>query len=393
MPTEVRRIIFSNSELYAALDRHLAASGSGLPAGAITQVRGDAPRDLIKIDVETTKDDKAATLEFPTTQVGEALIEHCLANQIPLPRAFAKSLIVTDAKVELEITNAAGGMVVEATIWGSLRRRLIETLALLRGRRWSLVRASVYGLTFQIVVLWLLDRAWGVHQWGRVTFDLDSGTWEGMVLAILALLPAPSLFVIGAWVRNAIVKRVKRPFQYSPKALDFKQHSEAWPLSTVFFALALTFPIAVLGGPLAVSQFEQVLQAQRSTPSVAPSSPAPGGAFSLSPSSQSGPLAEPDPFGNRLGARRSTDSGPTLPTLLVQKGTITLRDSSPVEVTFPKRFADSPNVVIATAGNSSKGALPHVENVTPTSFIVRRASGAGDSQTEFEWIAQGPSPE
>jgi hypothetical protein len=397
MPIEERRIIFSKAELYAALDRHLAGTGSGLPAGVITQVRGDVRGDLVKIDVATSEDDTAATVEFPATEVGEALIGHCVTNQIPLPRAFSKSLIITGDKVALQITNAAGGLVEKSTIWRSLRRRLIETLAMRRVSKWSLIRASVYGLAFQILVLWLLDRAWGADQWGRVTFDLDSGTWQGMAMAISALLPVPSLFVVGTWVRNAIVTRAKRRYRYSPKTLDFRfdKHHQAAPLSTALFALALMFLIVVLGGPLVVSQFEHGLQAERSTPSVALSSPTLGGAFSSSPSSQSGPLVEPRSVDNRFSAGGSSDSDSPPPTLLMQKGTVRLSGSSAVEVKFPERFSGIPNVVLVPAGISSAGVLPRVESITPTSFVIRQASGEGkrDSQTEFEWIARGPSPE
>src|SRR5215469_3139167 len=212
MPTEVRRIIFSNAELYEALVRHLAGTDSGLSAGTITQVWGDARHDLIKIDVATSEDEPAVTLEFSAAQVGEALIGHCLANQIPLPRAFSKSLIITDNHAALEITNATGGLIAKATMWSSLRRRLVDALVILSTKKLSLVRSCVYGLAFQIVVIWLSDRAWGADQWGRVTFDLDSGTWQGMAIAVSALLPGPSLFVAGAWVRNAIVKRAKRSY-------------------------------------------------------------------------------------------------------------------------------------------------------------------------------------
>lgn len=107
MPTEARRIIFTNAELHAALDRHLAATGSGLPAGAITQVWvAEAPHDGVKINVRTHENATAQTLEFPPTQVGSALIGHCVANQIPLPRSFSKALVITGDNVALEITNA-----------------------------------------------------------------------------------------------------------------------------------------------------------------------------------------------------------------------------------------------------------------------------------------------
>lgn len=398
MPTEARRITFSKAELYAALYRHLAGTDSDLPAGAITRIRGDARHDLIKLDVAISEYDTATTVEFPVTQIGEALIGHCVANKIPLPRAFSKSLIITDDNVALDITNAAVDLDANATMWRSLSRRLVEMLAVLRGRKWSLIRASVYGLVFQIVALWLIDLAWGADRWGRVTFELDSGTQKGLAMAISALLPGPLLFFVAAGARNLIVKHTNRPHQYSPNTLDFRfdeRHRQAAPLSTAFFTLAVAFSIVVVGEPLVVSQFEQVSQTQRSTPSVALSSPRSGGAFSLplSPSSESGPLTEPGSFGNGIGGDRATDSGSAPPELLVQKGTVRLLGSSPVEVTFPKRFNGIPNVDIVKVGTYSAQDSPVIDNVTPTSFQIRRPDGAdrGRLQMDVEWVAQGPS--
>lgn len=400
MPTEARRITFSKAELYTALYRHLAGTDSGLPAGAITRIRSDARHDLIKLDVAISEYDTATTVEFPVTQIGEALIGHCVANKIPLPRAFSKSLIITDDNVALDITNAAVDLGMNATMWGSLSRRLVEMLAVLRGRKWSLIRASVYGLVFQIVALWLIDLAWGADRWGRVTFELDSGTQKGLAMAISALLPGPLLFLVAAGARNLIVKYGNRPHQYSPKTLDFRfdeRYRQVAPLSTAFFALAVAFLIVVVGGPLVVSRFEQVSQTQRSTPGVALSSPWLGGALRLPlsppPSSQSSSLVEPGSFSNGFGADRATDSGSASPELLVQKGMVRLSGSSPVEVTFPKRFNGIPTVDIVKVGTYSAQDSPVIENVTPTSFQIRRPDGAdrGRLQMDVEWIAQGPS--
>lgn len=400
MPTEARRITFSKAELSAALYRHLAGSDSTLPAGAITRISGDARHDLVKISVTTSEYDTATTVEFSVTQIGEALIDYCVANKIPLPKAFSKSLVITDDTVALDITNAVSGLDASATTLKSLWRRLIETLAVARGRKWSLIRAGVYGLAFQIVALWLIDLAWGADRWGRVTFELDSDTQKGLAMAISTLLPGPSLFLVTGWVRNLIVKYANRPDRYSPKTLDFRfdEHDrQAAPLSRAFFALVVTFLIVVVGGPLVVSQFEQVLQAEHSTPG-ALSGPWSGGALPLSltpsPSPQSSSLAEPGSFRNGFGADRATDSRSALPELLVQKGTVKLSGSSPVEVTFPKRFDGIPNVDIVRTGISSAQDLPVVENVTSSSFEIRRPAGADRArlQIEVEWIAEGPSP-
>jgi hypothetical protein len=123
MPTEVRRLVFSNDELYAALDQYLARTGTSLPSGSIVRMCTDAVHDVVKIDVSRGDRGSVDTIELQARQVGGALISYCITNQIPLPRGFVKSLIVSGDNIALEMTNAT-----ETLLLGNDRVKHMSTI-------------------------------------------------------------------------------------------------------------------------------------------------------------------------------------------------------------------------------------------------------------------------
>lgn len=106
MPTEVRRLVFSNAEFYAALDQYLSRTGTNLPSGSITTIRADTVHDTLQLDV-CRSDKSVDRVTLQARQVGGALISYCITNKIPLPRGFAKSLIITGDNIALEMTNVS----------------------------------------------------------------------------------------------------------------------------------------------------------------------------------------------------------------------------------------------------------------------------------------------
>jgi len=110
MPTEVRRLVFSNAELYAALDKYLSRTGTSLPLGSIVRIHTDTVHDTVTIDICHSNSAQTDAVSLPARQVGGALISYCINNDIPLPRGFSKSLIIAGDNIALEITNAAGAL-------------------------------------------------------------------------------------------------------------------------------------------------------------------------------------------------------------------------------------------------------------------------------------------
>lgn len=107
MPTEVRRLVFSNSEFYAALDQYLSRTGTSLPLGSIVQIRSDSANESVAIDIHNNSGSYIEAVNLSVRQVGGALISYCINNEIPLPRGFSKSLIISGDNIALEMTNSA----------------------------------------------------------------------------------------------------------------------------------------------------------------------------------------------------------------------------------------------------------------------------------------------
>jgi len=114
MPTEVRRLVFSNTEFYAALDQYLSRTGASLPLGSIVKIHTDTAHDTVTIDIRHSDSAQTDAVNLPARQVGGALIGYCINNEIPLPRGFAKSLIIAGDNIALEMTNAAGALLLGA---------------------------------------------------------------------------------------------------------------------------------------------------------------------------------------------------------------------------------------------------------------------------------------
>lgn len=125
MPTEVRRLVFSNTEFYSALDQYLSRTGTNLPSGSIVAIHPDTLSDSITIDVcrTGTSSGKMEAISLQSRHVGGALISYCISNQIPLPRGFSKSLIIAGDNIALEMTNAA-----TAFLLGADRAHTVATL-------------------------------------------------------------------------------------------------------------------------------------------------------------------------------------------------------------------------------------------------------------------------
>lgn len=259
-------------------------------------------------------------------------------------------------------------------------------------RTWNPLKASIYGLVFQILLVWLSDQAWGASEWGRITFQLDSGVWQSMAVAIAALLPGPCLFGVGAWFRNTYVAHAaKEASQKSPSTLEMRRlNREAPSFSSALFLLALTFVTVALAGPPLTSQGKQFMRALLSAPGVALVNSTPADTTVRFHWAQNPPANESDHIATSRESSHATNSSSPAEEILVQKGTVELVGKSLVEVTFPKRFGGTPNVVIVNAA-AYPGVV--VEDVTPNSFEIHRADGVDDDQSniKLDWVAQDAS--
>jgi hypothetical protein len=108
MPSELRRIVFSNDELRSALEDYLKGQKTPLPLGVITSVQlSDAPQGTVFLYLAGREDNDRASLALSPEKIAAALLRFCKRQRIPVPRRANKSLIVTGDNVALDIRTGA----------------------------------------------------------------------------------------------------------------------------------------------------------------------------------------------------------------------------------------------------------------------------------------------
>jgi hypothetical protein len=104
MPTEFRRIVFSNMELREALISHRNEEKVVLPTGALRTVRFvDESRDRLAVGVHDPSTDQVTNVEVATPFVAAALLRYCIARRIPIQRSAQKSLTLAGENVALDL--------------------------------------------------------------------------------------------------------------------------------------------------------------------------------------------------------------------------------------------------------------------------------------------------
>lgn len=103
MPSEMRRIIFSNDELRQAIDAYLLSRHEVLPVGYVHSARVGEDKTQVVLSVHDRAQGKTHEAVLSAASVAAALIRFCFAYDIPLPRNAAKSISVFDGHVALEV--------------------------------------------------------------------------------------------------------------------------------------------------------------------------------------------------------------------------------------------------------------------------------------------------
>ena len=102
MPTELRRLTFSEREVMNAAASYAARTGRSVPQGKLRAVRsGPEPEKNFLLDLDRTgaSEDREVVLEADF--LGAALIMHCIEHNIPIPRRAERSLKVRDGVLSL----------------------------------------------------------------------------------------------------------------------------------------------------------------------------------------------------------------------------------------------------------------------------------------------------
>jgi hypothetical protein len=93
MPTELRKIVFSNSELIDAIEGFARHTKKSMPAGKVVGCRVDGKdRITIALSVHHPAEGSKHTVTFDHASIAAALIRFCMEKKIPMPRTAEKSV-------------------------------------------------------------------------------------------------------------------------------------------------------------------------------------------------------------------------------------------------------------------------------------------------------------
>ncbi len=104
MPEELRKILFSEDELQAAVVDYCLRAKIRLPDKIIDdlEVRAD-PEAMVVLKYADTGPEEASEVELSRDQVAAALIRYCSSINVPLPRSAQKVLQPGDGGISLLI--------------------------------------------------------------------------------------------------------------------------------------------------------------------------------------------------------------------------------------------------------------------------------------------------
>ena len=93
MPTEFRKLLFSEDEVRTAAVRHCLRLSIHMPKGNVETVEiGRHDHDAVSLLFRTDDPGARDRVELSRDQIGAALIRYCREQEIPLPRESRKLL-------------------------------------------------------------------------------------------------------------------------------------------------------------------------------------------------------------------------------------------------------------------------------------------------------------
>ena len=106
MPTEIRRLFFSNEEIIQAVSNYQQRGSDSLPSGRILELALVPGAALsATVIVQTPGDIQPKEASITTAALAAALIRWCMHQAIPLPRDARKTLsLESDGRLCLTLT-------------------------------------------------------------------------------------------------------------------------------------------------------------------------------------------------------------------------------------------------------------------------------------------------
>lgn len=102
MPSEMRKMVFSEEELRAALVNYALRTKRKLPNATIEKLRLEEKEGItVTIIYSHDESEEAKTVVFEETHVAAAVILFCRTHDIPLPREARKVLVPAESSVAM----------------------------------------------------------------------------------------------------------------------------------------------------------------------------------------------------------------------------------------------------------------------------------------------------
>jgi hypothetical protein len=115
MPTEFRRIVFSNAEFQEAIVTYPGEGKTALGTGSVRSVRfADEKRERLVVGMHDALNADPQERTLATPFVAAALLRYCITKHIPIQRSAQKSLTVSGDNIALDLRSASKAVEVPA---------------------------------------------------------------------------------------------------------------------------------------------------------------------------------------------------------------------------------------------------------------------------------------
>ncbi len=104
MPSEFRRVMFTNDELIDAIHDYYEISQDKLPPGVILTCTPVSEAEVaVRLEMVDQRSDETHVVELSPEVLGAALLRYCMRHRIPMPKSATKSIQIHGDEVSLNV--------------------------------------------------------------------------------------------------------------------------------------------------------------------------------------------------------------------------------------------------------------------------------------------------
>ncbi len=104
MPSEFRRIMFTNNELIEAIHDYNEIAQDKLPSGIILTCTPVSEAEVaVRLEMVDQRSDETHVVELSPAMLGAALLRYCMKHRIPMSKAATKSIQMHGDEISLNL--------------------------------------------------------------------------------------------------------------------------------------------------------------------------------------------------------------------------------------------------------------------------------------------------